>query len=90
MNYCLWPLRPTNKITKKFSHFFNDVRCQYFFRDKKEDQDFNPRLYLKTNWQFQPATKDIEQAMADFKQDFCLVQQHFQKRCPPNLIPRGF
>ena len=51
-----------------FFQLKNDVRRIYHLFDAKESGDYDPKLYLKLDYAFKDARKDIEEALVEFKQ----------------------
>ena len=66
LNYCVKP-SSTKEMTKDtFSRLEKDIRRIYHLRGAEESGDYEPKLYIKSDYAFKNARKDIEQAIVDF------------------------
>ena len=69
LNYCVKP-SSTKEMTKDtFSCLEKDIRRIYHLRGAEESGDYEPKLYIKSDYAFSDARKDIEQAIVDFAQE---------------------
>lgn len=81
LNYCIKsPLR--SKITTKhtFTRLREDVRRMYALRDAPDQGDYIQSLYIKSDWKFEQASDDIEEALVKFKQTITNKQEENIKR----------
>ena len=66
LNYCI--KEKVETTTKKtFERLRADVRRIYHLRDNEEDGEYIKGLYIKSDYKFKEASKEIEQAMNDFE-----------------------
>ena len=66
LNFCVKP-GLTKEMTKgTFSRLENDIRRIHHLRDAEESGDYNPKLYLKSDYLFKDAPKRIERGISDF------------------------
>ena len=91
LNYCVKP-SSTKEMTKgTFARLEKDVRQTYHLRRAEESGDYEPRLYIKSDYAFKDARKDTEQALVDFKRAINkkqrLTRQRGQKKAKTNLTP---
>ena len=67
-NYCVKP-SSTAEATKLASpQLLTDIRRIFALHDAEESGNYNPKLYLKSNYAFKNARPDIEEAVVNFKQ----------------------
>ena len=81
LNYCIKSsLR--SKITTKhtFTRLREDARRMYALRDAQDQGDYIQSLYIKSEWKFEPASDDIEEALTKFKQTITNKQEENIKR----------
>jgi len=58
---------PKLKLEETLEDIIRDVRLKYFFAGEQlENEDFNPKLYLKTDWDPPAAADDIEKRLSEF------------------------
>ena len=55
-----------DSLNKVFVCFQRNVRLRYFFADDEEREDFNPSLYIPSDWIPPPARNDIKTRITDF------------------------
>ena len=54
-----------------FKRLRNDVRRFYAFRNEPPlDRPYNPRMYFKSEYKFDPATPELERALKNFESAF--------------------
>ena len=60
LNFCVKP-SSTKEMTKgTFTRLERDIRRMYHLRDADENGDYNPKLYLKSDYVFKDASKDVK------------------------------
>ena len=52
----------------------------YALRDAQDQGDYIQSLYIKSDWKFEPASDDIEEALTKFKQTITNKQEENIKR----------
>ena len=63
LNYCVKP-SSTKEMTKgTFSRLEKDIRRIYHLRGAEESGDYEPKLYIKSDYVFKNARKDIKQGV---------------------------
>ena len=66
MKFCIkTPYPRKNSLDKAFERFTRDTRLRNFFAYNKE-KDFNPSLYIKSEWEPPIASTDIEVRISKF------------------------
>ena len=77
-----------------FTRLQEDVRQINWFRANPRSKDgieeYNPKLYIKSDWQFDAAQKAIKNAMDSFKQAYKYKRKQYKRRIAPNLTPLQF
>ena len=67
MKFCIkTPYPRKDSLDKAFERFTRDIRLRYFFTDN-EEEDFNPSLYIKSEWKPPIASNDIEVRISKFQ-----------------------
>jgi hypothetical protein len=84
LKFCLRASKPTNNIGKSIKQFQDDVRTRYFvqevLRDNDNNNDFNPKLYIKNPlWKPPEASFEIESAIDYFAEHVRVKQNKFSK-----------
>ncbi|KAL3791711.1 hypothetical protein ACHAWO_009969 [Cyclotella atomus] len=84
LKFCLRASKPTNNIEKSIKRFQEDVRTRYFvqevLRDNDNDNDFNPKLYIKNpEWDPPTASEEIERSLDYFAEHVRIKQHKFSK-----------
>ena len=80
LNYCVKPSL-TKEMTKgAFSQLKKHVRQIYHLRDAEESGYYKPKLYLKSDYTFKDARKDIEEALIDVEQSIDKQQRLTRQR----------
>ena len=88
LNYCIKPSTTTKTTTKTFDRMTEDIRRIYAFsQSPPDDSDYIPKLYIKSDYVFKPASREIEKAIVNLKNAIKSEQlQINQRRKPtPNL-----
>jgi hypothetical protein len=67
MNYCVKSLSTRETTLRTFDRLTQDVRRMWALRGLMEEGDYNPSLYIKSNYEFKPAPKHIEDALINFR-----------------------
>ena len=74
-----------------FTRLEKDIRQIYHLRGAEESGDYEPKLYIKSDYAFKNARKDIEQAIVDFARAIDrqqrLTRQRVRKKAKTNLTP---
>ena len=90
LKYCIERPIPTPKLDTTLHRLTNDIRLKYFWRHHPtDDQDYNPKLYIKSDWNPPQASAAIETALKNFHTDI-LFQTTANKRQQirqHNLLP---
>ena len=63
-----------------FSRLEKDIRRMYHLRGAEESGDYNPKLYLKSDYVFKNARKGTEQGIADFTRAIDRQQRRIHPR----------
>jgi hypothetical protein len=81
LNYCIESSTATQTTTKTFDRLNNDIRRIHAFKLKPpEDSGYIPSLYIKSGYEFDDATDDIEEALAGFKQAVQAKQLQYSRQ----------
>ena len=71
LKFCIkTPAPQKDSLDKTFERFRRDVRLKFFFADTEDvinDEDFNPHLYIKSDWIPPEADGNIEDRMTTFQ-----------------------
>ena len=93
LNYGVKP-SSTKEMTKgTFTRLEKDIHQIYHLLGAEESGEYEPRLYIKSEFIFKDARKVIEQAIVDFvrainkQQQQRLTQQQGRKKAKTNLTP---
>jgi len=73
---------PNLKLHETFEELTRDVRLKYFFAEENlntNDDDFHPRLYIKSKWNPPRANDDVEDRLENFFQN---IKTHKSKYSP--------
>ena len=77
-----------------FTRLREDIRRINYFRANPRTDDgtdeYNPKLYIKSDWKFDAAQKAIENAMDSFEHAYKHNRRRYKKRIAPNLTPLQF
>ena len=71
LNYCIKSPTTTTTTSNTFSRLMEDIRWnwKYIFRDNPPlDENYIPKLYIKSEFKFDPAPEKIEKALQTFQQ----------------------
>ena len=68
LNYCVKPSSTAEMTKETFPRLPKDIRQIYALRDAEESGNYNPKLYLKSNYALKNARPDIEEAVVNSKQ----------------------
>ena len=66
LNYCLKAPSITATTTHTYKRMIEDIRRMYHLRTTDTDDDYNSRLYIKSDYKFDKASDEIEQAVSTF------------------------
>lgn len=69
LKFCIEPALPKPNFEDTFSRLGNDIRLQYWLETHGGgggDEDYNPKLYIKSEYSPSDTTDEIEQALEDF------------------------
>jgi hypothetical protein len=80
LNYCLKSPSTNDTTTKTFERLTEDVRRIYALRDVEDDGNYIPKLYIKSDYRFDPASPDLEKALTSFKKAVLSTQQQLRNR----------
>ena len=84
LNYCIKPSTTTKTTTKTFERLTEDIRRIYAFSQSPPDDDeYIPKLYIKSDWRFKSASREIEQALTNFRIAVQSEQLQLNQRCKP-------
>ena len=67
LNFCFKPASTNNMIHHTFNHLEKYIRRFWALRGSDDNDDYNPAIYLKSDYEFKPALIHIEQALKAFK-----------------------
>ena len=66
-NFIIQKKNPKLKLDETLEEIIRDVRLKYFFAGEQlENEEFNPKLYIKTDWDPPKAADDIENRFSKF------------------------
>ena len=88
LNYCIKPPSSIKALKPAFNRLKNDVRRKHAFsKNPPEDDEYDPKMYIKSGYQFDKATPEIEQALANFESAFIAKQlaTNQRRRSTPNI-----
>ena len=83
LNYCIKTDTSTKTTANTFERFRNDVRRTYEFHINPpvlEEDEYIPKLYIKSGFKFDPATDEIENALIKFERAILEEQKQCQRR----------
>ena len=81
LNFCIKSPTTTETTHKTFDRLTEDVRRIYALRDvEKDDTNYIPQLYIKSDYRFQPASTELESALTKFKKAVLNTQQQLRNR----------
>ena len=89
LNFCIKSAHPTNNYKKSLNRFKRDIRIKHLFRDKPDNGNYLPGLYIpNSEWEPKKASKQIEDCLQKFESKLHQQQKQFQ-RCytPPQHNP---
>lgn len=96
-NYCLQSRKSANNIETTVERYSNNVRRTHFWKNhqtlllEKESDQYNPKLYFKSDLIFGPASNSIELTLKHCSADLRRLQARYcTVRCHPNLTPRKY
>ena len=88
LNFCIRTPRLPPHINRTFERFQEDLRWAHHFKfnppANPENRNYNPKLYIKSDFKFKEAPPEIEEAVSNFESDFMLQRQHLPRQ-PSNL-----
>ena len=68
MKFCIKSMRPNKtSLSTAFDRMRKDIRLRYLFAGE-DNNNFNPRLYIKSEWEPEDASNNIEQRIGKFEQ----------------------
>ena len=69
LKFCIQSRRPfKDSIRGGIDRMRRDVRLKYLFAGSEESTEYNPKLYIKSDWEPPIADLDIENRIDDFEQ----------------------
>ena len=85
LNYCIKTDTTTKTTANTFERFKNDVRRLYEFTVNPPilEDEYIPKLYIKSGYQFDPATDEIEDSLITFERALLKEQKLCQQRRKP-------
>lgn len=66
LNYCLKHSSITHTTRNTYERMIGDIRRMYHLQGS-DSGDYIPSLYIKSNFRFEPASDEIEEAVLDFR-----------------------
>ena len=77
LKFCVQKPLPKPQLDHTFDRLTLDIRRKYFWRDKApNDEDYNPKLYIPSDWEPPEATPEIELAIQNFRTTITKQVQH--------------
>ena len=68
LNYCIKSSTTTKTTAETFERMTEDVRRIYAFsQSPPNDADYIPKLYIKSEWRFKSASREIKEALFNFQ-----------------------
>ena len=67
LNFCVKPASTNDMILHTFNRLEKDISWIWALRGSDDDGDYNPSIYLKSDYKFKLAPIHIEQALEAFK-----------------------
>jgi hypothetical protein len=69
LKFCIEHALPKPRLDNTFDRLTQDIRRRHFWstRDATSTTDYNPKLYIKSNWEPGPATPELEAALQHFR-----------------------
>ena len=84
LNYCIQSSTATKTTKNTFIRLTEDIRRKYAFKDSPPlDEDYIPKLYIKSEYKFDHASKEIEEALCNFRRSVEEEQLQCQRRRKP-------
>ena len=81
LNFCIESATATKTTEKTFDRLTKDIRRHYAFsKSPPEEQDYIPSLYIKSDYEFPPASPNIEKALLALQQAIQAKQLRHQQR----------
>ena len=90
LKFCLEQPVPKPNLDNTISRLTKDIRLKHFWLNKpNNDQDYNPKLYIPSNWDPPTANPQIEHAIEAFHADLTtqIRQNKQQQQRSHNLLP---
>jgi hypothetical protein len=70
MSFCLQSLRPNQDIKATMKRLRDDIRRKYYFRHElNNDQNYNPKIYIKSKWILPEASTEVETCLNNFERE---------------------
>ena len=74
--------RPSkNYILKRIKRMRRDIRMKYFFCGEEEANDYNPELYIKSDWNPSLANNLIETSLDNFEVKITSIRSDINLNC---------
>ena len=90
LKFCLERPIPKPSLDTTLKRLTTDIRTKYFWRNQSlNDDDYNPKLYIKSGWDPPKAHPTIEQGLHQFYSDLSaqIRSQQNKQRRQHNLLP---
>ena len=87
LKFCIKsPAPDKNSLEYAFKRFRRDVRLKFLFADNEDSNDeLNPQLYIKSDWEPPQACKSIEDRISNFEHHLTTTRKRILKT--PDLHP---
>jgi hypothetical protein len=78
LKFCIEKPLPKPRLDTTFQRLENDIRLRHFWSTRMTDtaNDYNPKLYIKSNWTPDEASPELEAAMQDFRTQVTYMATH--------------
>ena len=87
LNFCVRKPRNDMNIEETMTRMRKDVRRMYFFADRGEDElgEYNPKIYIRSDWDAPVASKEVEGKLDDFQRRLESLDKANRKYVGSNL-----
>ena len=91
LKFCIEQALPKPNLDNTITRLTNDIRRKYYWRNRANDGNYEPKLYIKSDWQAPDAAPELETAITLFKDRLLQQVQHNlqHNRRRHNLPPKS-
>ena len=87
LKLCIQSRRSSKKsILEGTERMRRDIRMKYLFCGEEEENDYNPKLYIKSDWNPLLANNLIEISIDNFEEKLTSIRLDINLNCKPSTI----